>query len=336
MAKNIYKAMTKILVNNQSKLDPFDDLLKLKINHSKVKKVSKLEGTGDYKFHLICDNHKEYLLRAFDALQYSLHAGNEEYNYTTQYYLLNWLHQFKNNIPTAYKPFKLKKLTWYCLLVEWMPGISLNQVVLINWDEIKYIADCIKELVSLIHQYHLKSANKYHHKHHFVQDRKSRLFNLAWNYYSQIEIDKNKKRLFYLLTHHLKHYWANLCFSKYAMNHGDLNFLNLLYDLDNEEVNLIDFNRCGFEPNYQDLVKLYFFSFKKAPRLVKQVLAGFIHNLSQWKIFKGLVILFCLTSWQWAFAHQNVTGTLEFFTKQINDVVKDFKEFKLLIPCSMR
>ncbi|MBQ3621836.1 hypothetical protein II941_03570 [bacterium] len=89
MAKNIYKAMTKILVNNQSKLDPFDDLLKLKINHSKVKKVSKLEGTGDYKFHLICDNHKEYLLRAFDALQYSLHAGNEEYNYTTQYYLLN-------------------------------------------------------------------------------------------------------------------------------------------------------------------------------------------------------------------------------------------------------
>ncbi|MBP5783466.1 phosphotransferase [bacterium] len=65
------------------------------------------------------------------------------------------------------------------------------------------------------------------------------------------------------------------------MNHGDLNFLNLLYDLDSEEVNLIDFNRCGIEPNYQDLVKLYFFTFKKAPRLIKQVLTKFIHNLHQ-------------------------------------------------------
>ncbi|MBO7085326.1 hypothetical protein J6W20_05520 [bacterium] len=65
------------------------------------------------------------------------------------------------------------------------------------------------------------------------------------------------------------------------MNHGDLNFLNLLYDLDNEQLNLIDFNRCEVEPNYQDLVKLYFFSFKKAPKLVKQVLTGFISNLTQ-------------------------------------------------------
>ena len=336
MGKNIYKAMTKTLVNNQSNLNPLDTLLKLKINHSKVKEVSKLDGNGDYKFHLVCDNHQEYLLRAFDVHQYALHVGKEEYNYNTQYHLLKWLHQFTSNIPTAFKPFKLKSLHWYCLLLEWMPGISLNQVVLINWDEIEYLADQIKDLVSLVHKYHFKNANKYHHKHRFIQDRKSRLFNLAWNYYSQIAIDQNKKHIFYLLTHQLKHYWANLCFTKYAMNHGDLNFLNLLYNLDNEEVNLIDFNRCGFEPNYQDLVKLYFFSFNKAPRLVKQVLTSFIHNLTQWKIFKGLVILFCLTSWQWAFAHQAKTGTLEFFTKQINDVIKDFKEFKLLVPYTMR
>ena len=336
MEKNTYKIMMKDHVNNQSSADPLDVLLKLKINHSKVKEVSKLSGSGDFKFHLICDDKKEYLLRAFDFDQYNAHAGNEEYNYNVQYQLLKWLHQFIDNVPKAIKPFKLSSLNWYCLLLEWMPGIRLNQVILTNWDEIDYIAESIKELVQLIHGYYPKQANWYSNKHHFIQDRKNRLDDLIVNYYGQIVTDENKKRLFNLLTHELKYSWKSLCFSKYTMNHGDLNFLNLLYDLDNEQLNLIDFNRYEVEPNYQDLVKLYFFSFKKAPKLVKQVLTGFISNLTQWKTFKSLVVLFCLTSWQWAFAHQNLKGTLEFFTKQISDVVKDFNEFKLLVPYTMR
>ena len=322
--------------NNPSNVNPLDVLLKLKINHSHVKEVIKLNGSGDFKFHLICDNKQEYLLRAFDANQYFDHAGKEEYNFHTQYYLLKWLHKFTNNVPDAIKPFELPVLNWYCLVLEWMPGISFNQIILTGMDEIEYIADQIKELVQLVHSYQSKHANRYINKHRYIKDRKHRLYDLIWNYYSQIIKDNNKKDLFDLLIHELKHYWANLCFTKYAMNHGDLNFLNLLYDLDHEEVNLIDFNRCGFEPDYQDLVKLYFFTFKKAPRLVKQVITGFIHNLTQWKVFKGLVILFCLTSWQWAFNHQDIAGTLEFFTKQIDDVVKDFKKFKLLVPQSMR
>ena len=336
MVKNICKTMTNIHVNNQSKLDPIDTLLRLKINHAQVKEVSQLKGSGDFKFHIICDDKKEYLLRAFDFNEYFKHVGKEEYNYFKQYQLLTWLHQFTSNVPVAFKPFKLGSLNWYCLLLEWKQGISLNQVILINWDEIEYLAEQIEVLVKLVHKYQFKHPNWYLHKHWFINNRKSRLFNLTWNYFSQINDDANKKHLFYLLIHHLKKHWASLCFTKYAMNHGDLNFLNLLYDLDNEEVNLIDFNRCGIEPNYQDLVKLYFFTFKKAPRLVKQVLTGFIHSLSQWKTFKGLVILFCLTSWQWAFAHQGIPGTLEFFTKQISDIVKDYKEFKLLVPYTMR
>ena len=327
--------MTNDLVNNQSNKQ-LDVLLKLKINHAKVKEVRKLKGSGDLKFHIICDDNHEYLLRAFAIDEYFKHVGKEEYNYLKQYQLLTWLHQFTNNVPVAFKPFKLNSLNWYCLLLEWKPGVSLNQVILINLDEMEYLADQIQVLVQLVHQYQLKNANLYFHKHHFINDRKARLFNLIGKYYLQINSDANKKHLFYLLVHHLKKHWSSLCFSKYAMNHGDLNFLNLLYDLDSEEVNLIDFNRCGIEPNYQDLVKLYFFTFKKAPRLVKQVLTRFIHNLHQWKTFKGLVILFCLTSWQWAFAHQSTPGTLEFFTKQISDIVKDYKEFKLLVPSTMR
>ena len=212
-------------MNNQSSVDPLDVLLKLKINHSKVKEVSKLSGSGDFKFHLVCDNKKEYLLRAFNYQQYLLNHGKEEYNYFLQYQLLTWLHKYTDNVPIAFKPFRLQQLNWYCLLLQWMPGISLNQVILINWDEIEYIAESIKELEQLIHGYCFKQANQYHHKHHFIIDRKNRLYDLISNYYSQINADENKKNLYKLLIHQLKHHWSNLCFSKYSMNHGDLNFL---------------------------------------------------------------------------------------------------------------
>ena len=61
-----------------------------------------------------------------------------------------------------------------------------------------------------------------------------------------------------------------------------------------DKISTLDYNNCtrcckkmqekplaSFSFYSIHIVKLYFFTFKKAPRLVKQVLTGFIHSLSQ-------------------------------------------------------
>lgn len=290
---------------------------------------------GDKKYYIKSYN-QQFLLRTFNVSEYIKHRNEEEYNYEQQYYYLKILRKKTKLVPKPIKLMFLEQENEYGILLQWIKGITLDKVIN-NFSKltINKLARKTAKLLKVVNSLHKNKIND-QIKEYYIFDRIRRIYLL------QPAIKKNKDPkeliLLKLLINKFKEYTKKHYFQKIRLvfSHGDFHFTNLVYY--KNKIYAIDFNRCGFEFYLQDLVKLYFFDNDKNNLFVKKTIKNYFNpnNKNAWKIFKFLNIMFCLTSWRWAFLHRKNKQLYQDFLELIVNVVYDYDSFKLLIPKSLK
>ena len=219
------------------------------------------------------------------------------------------------------------------LFLTWIQGNTLNEVInSFPKNKIDYLGYKTAKLLKKINLINI-SKNSYKLRKEYINDRIKRILFLKKAIKNTN--NKNELKLFNLLYFYFNKYQKYLRKMPLVFSHGDFHFSNLVYF--KNKIYAIDFNRSTFEFQYQDLIKLYFFDNKKNNYFVKKTIHYYFEKNSykKWENFKFLNIMFCLTSWQWAYMHKNNHKLYNDFLNLIIQVVNDYDAFKLLIPKSL-
>lgn len=309
---------------------------KQKMNSKNKKIIKDLSNTyGDKKIYIKVNN-KQYLLRLFDKDEYKKHQGEEEYNYEFQYHYLKKIHKKTRFVPTPLKLLTLNKYHSYAILLKWIKGVTLDKVIhKFNKNKQRDLARKTAKLLKIINHSVLQRKIKTSILIKYIKDRLNRIKTLKKEI---LKTNNNQEiKLFHLLSSYFNKYKIYLYFQPYVFSHGDYHLCNLVYF--RNQIYAIDFNRSTFECLYQDLIKLYFFDNYFNNYFVKKTIHFYFNknnNKNTWKKFKFLNVMFCLTSWQWAYAHKNNKELYKDFFNLIMNVVNDYEQFKLLIPKSLK